>query len=1196
MEHNSDDIPSTSSSMRKSTPSQSSSPGSKMHRYLSFSAKSQKSELDSSCRTVNYQFESTMKSNNNPLCNAQSDKAPITSNVQPNIRNMSFTQPESRSLRSFVRLDNCNENAKPVPQISNAENTGIAIICNEGSHNIFNKESNTSAAFLLSLQNILSPKTSRCALDAPINEKTVELIPTEYFEKLLRKYSNSELCVGDSAKFSEQINETFLNCLQDIDNNADGHRDLKLITFQQWANTLLKVNHSIIDNMEELESEVAERLQCLQRKLNTDCRRSQSDELLKCRQDINSLIRIIQNAYHNDTWDFQDLSFETISLSQILSDSETSTQNMGDADAPLEMKKQLGLEQNRKVRRLIHCNIKALAIEVADKHDEIQVLKRQLVCMEDEMQNAQKKIQLKEEIIKELRSDLKCANVKLVSRNYLEANLDMPPINFENQAITCNDDAQISDRNASESITQLDSLSRSENVEQKKLKILEDELNEFLEINKECNKQKLETYRKRLSEIFHKSESEKIEAYRRLDSFRCKLMDLEASGTEGNYDCELGFCSNSENDKDLKILESLRNRLRKLNETSFELKKRVQKLELENNELNTNLTAEKEYSECNSRTLKQVADMLCNMINRQFSYTDIYNKECNTNPFCDAITQIKAQFQEQENQLFHALAVKNRKIEELGKILLDREKEFSDMRRSLMAGDCPHIVQLEATINHCHKQQSALIAATHEIIDELKNDLDEISCEAITVQQKYSEQDQKVETNLENSLKELETQNDKLEYALKHKTLECDAAFWDFHKNSESMKCQLEHMQDMISQREQKIMQLSALLSRVSHKQQGEPINAVEYCVPLHPMHSMQPMQPMPPTSLPMPISENNTIDLEKRVKHLVSALEKSRKEENFLRIEIRKINEELNESKKKNEDLTTQTRRLASLLKTQENHRMELACKYETLDKSFEDQSKKLRAATGQVRLLSDRFQLLEKRQCELNMERNLLREEVMALKEKEAILMGKQKAMQEQLFKAEKELYTAHDVVKEQQSILQRSESGHREVVKRLQETNNEMRQKMCSLMDQYKRLEEEFEKQREAFKKSEKLIESFRKWKETQLKDVERTRDTFKQYEDHIRLLLQEKQRYVQQYRDLHRDYSVIQSELDRLRICSISSMSDYNMTQVLSDKSIAQIDVIRETTRRLEEQCSSFKDEVVSKVDSLSSFKQIEETYD
>uniref|UniRef100_A0A1A9VXU3 Uncharacterized protein n=1 Tax=Glossina austeni TaxID=7395 RepID=A0A1A9VXU3_GLOAU len=511
------------------------------------------------------------------------------------------------------------------------------------------------------------------------------------------------------------------------------------------------------------------------------------------------------------------------------------------------------------------------------------------------------------------------------------------------------------------------------------------------------------------------------------------------------------------------------------------------------------------------------------------------------------------------------------------------------------AGDCPHIVRLEATINHCHKQQSALIAATHEIIDELKNDLDEISCGTMMVQQKGSEQDQTVETSFENSLKELETQNDKLEFALKHKTLECDAAFWDFHRNSESMKCQLEHMQHAIAEREQKILQLSAMLARVSHKHQGEPINAVEYRGPMQPMQPMQPTPPTPPTPLLMPIPDNKTIDLEKKVKRLLSALDRSRKEENFLRLETRKLNEELNESKKKNEDLTTQTNRLASLLKTQENHRMELACKYESLDKSFEDQSKKLRVATGQVRLLNDRFQLLEKRQCELNMERNLLREEVMALKEKEAALMGRQKAMEEQLIKAEKEMYTAHDVVKEQQSILQRSENNHREVVKRLQEANNEMRQKMCSLMQQYKNLEGEFEKQRGAFNNSEKLIESFRKWKDDQQKTEERTRDTFKQYEDHIRLLLQEKQRFVEQYRELHRDYSAIQSELDRIRICSIS-MSGYNLSQALSDKSIEQIDVIRRTTRRLEEQSSSLKEEVVSKIDSFSSFKQIEETYD
>lgn len=52
-------------------------------------------------------------------------------------------------------------------------------------------------------------------------------------------------------------------------------------------------------------------------------------------------------------------------------------------------------------------NVKALAFEVADKHDEIRDLKKQILSMEDEIQKAQKKIQLKDDVIRELRSDLK---------------------------------------------------------------------------------------------------------------------------------------------------------------------------------------------------------------------------------------------------------------------------------------------------------------------------------------------------------------------------------------------------------------------------------------------------------------------------------------------------------------------------------------------------------------------------------------------------------------------------------------------------------------------------------------------------------------------------------------------------------------------------------------------------------------------
>ena len=66
---------------------------------------------------------------------------------------------------------------------------------------------------------------------------------------------------------------------------------------------------------------------------------------------------------------------------------------------------------------------------------------------------------------------------------------------------------------------------------------------------------------------------------------RRQLIDLECTNVEGiniNNDCDSGFHSKSENDQDAKILDAVRKRLRKLNETNMELKKKMQKLEMDN--------------------------------------------------------------------------------------------------------------------------------------------------------------------------------------------------------------------------------------------------------------------------------------------------------------------------------------------------------------------------------------------------------------------------------------------------------------------------------------------------------------------------------------------------------------------------------------------------------------------------------------
>lgn len=53
---------------------------------------------------------------------------------------------------------------------------------------------------------------------------------------------------------------------------------------------------------------------------------------------------------------------------------------------------------------------------------------------------------------------------------------------------------------------------------------------------------------------------------------------------------------------------------------------------------------------------------------------------------------------------------------------------------------------------------------------------------------------------------------------------------------------------------------------------------------------------------------------------------------------------------------------RLASLLKNQENHRMNLARKYEELDKSFAEQSDRLREANIQINTVKEQCSSLER------------------------------------------------------------------------------------------------------------------------------------------------------------------------------------------------------------------------------------------
>uniref|UniRef100_A0A1B0BNN6 Uncharacterized protein n=1 Tax=Glossina palpalis gambiensis TaxID=67801 RepID=A0A1B0BNN6_9MUSC len=314
-------------------------------------------------------------------------------------------------------------------------------------------------------------------------------IPTEYYEKQLEKYWNCDMFVSDSAKIIEQLNQMFLTRLRDVDVKGKGNRDLKLITYQEWVDILLKSNILLLINMEELESDICERLECLSHLMNTDQRDNESDELLKSRRDINSLIKIIQNAYRNEKWDFEGVSFETISLQDVLGADKPNIQNR-----PHE----LGATDLR-------YDIKTLATEVAEKHDEIQALRKKFALLEEEVQKTRENVRLKEEIVKALCNEFNCANNKVSI----------------NQSNTPHKD---------DCSTHCDAVRPGASEEEEEiLKLLKTELNEFFEMNKEYNKQSLEMHRRMFEFMIEKSECDKLEAFRLLDCIRCKFVDLASS-------------------------------------------------------------------------------------------------------------------------------------------------------------------------------------------------------------------------------------------------------------------------------------------------------------------------------------------------------------------------------------------------------------------------------------------------------------------------------------------------------------------------------------------------------------------------------------------------------------------------------------------------------------------------------------------
>lgn len=140
----------------------------------------------------------------------------------------------------------------------------------------------------------------------------------------------------------------------------------------------------------------------------------------------------------------------------------------------------------------------------------------------------------------------------------------------------------------------------------------------------------------------------------------------------------------------------------------------------------------------------------------------------------------------------------------------------------------------------------------------------------------------------------------------------------------------------------------------------------------------------------------------------------------------------------------------------------------------SSEEKQKELRRANRELQSLRDRLAQVESQLCELSTEvswdkrersirclfnisqRNLLREEVIALKEKEAENNGRERALNDQLKCRQQELDKSRCLLREMQQHLHSEERQHKETVDRLCRANEEIRLQMHAVASECKQMQ--------------------------------------------------------------------------------------------------------------------------------------------
>ncbi|XP_044315943.1 myosin-11 isoform X3 [Drosophila rhopaloa] len=845
---------------------------------------------------------------------------------------------------------------------------------------------------------------------------STDSVPTDYYRCLLQKLRHA---TGDASEVNFELNNIFLKRLDEIDCLAGQGVDamqssqLRLVTFQEWVDFLLHVNNVILGNMSDLEEEAYGKIAACFQSVKGEQQQA-LDENRKLLKDIGSIIKLVQSAYHHNVWDLEGISLETLTVQQLLglkSDQvrpESESEKMGEC-------------------------MKSLVNEMANKHDEVCLLKSQINALEEVVHTASQKLHLKDQCIAQLNRQLEEITECFYTMSE-HTPCDGPLMNVtkdvkqEHPVV----ETSSSDTATVDTITNdiLENLSIQDTQESEMLRLLNTELNELFDLHSKQEYQAMDCRRKRLSCFFEMLTTERDNTVRKLENIRSHLRILQS---DLEQPC---LTSNSPetgpDDPDTKMLEVLRWKLHSLDQCNRELHGKCQRLDTESkikiSELQAQIESDNGFSQRNSDILKEIADLICKLHSSDFSYNEVYDESSTDNPFCIAIKEMFEQRSEQEQKQMACNA-------------------------EASSSDCPHRQQLEHTLLHC-QTQSEILQATRDnylsIIDEFKRDLEELT------EQVEQQQLQQSTQSTSQSCPEPEL------HCVDPPRINCELEIQNEH-----LACQIQGLQGSLQDRDNQIDQLQSMIKSYSD------------------------------------FSENN------------------------------RLKGEIHELKQKNCDLSRQMRELKSLLNNQEEQRVELCSKYENLMTSFEDQCQEFKGAKRKVQSLQTRLDQVEQLQVELRTERKMLREEVIALKEKEAVSTGRERALQEQQKSGHMEVEKMRHLIRDMQVHLQREDAQHRESVLQLEDANQSLRDQMGGLAAECQRMQIRLKQQTEVNEQQEQIIDSFRKWKDAQVRADEAMRQCAKQAEEHIHMLLDENRTLAEEYRCLFRDHTLLDKEMYRVK---------------------------------------------------------------